>query len=82
MADYEYFTKNLKELYAKYGHKFIVIKNEEVIGAYDTFDVAFDTTMQTEELGTFIIQECVSDPTELVQSFQGNVTFANEAIAV
>jgi hypothetical protein len=73
MGDYEYFVKNLASLYAKYGHCFVVIKNGKILGAYHSFDDAYTETTKTEALGTFLIQECVSDPKELIQSFQGNV---------
>ena len=59
MNDYEYFINNLSELYKKYGHRFLVIKEQQVIGTYDEFGAAYDETIKTEELGTFIIQECV-----------------------
>jgi hypothetical protein len=76
MPDYGYFIDNLAALYQQYGHRFLVIKNEKVIGAYNSFDDAFTETVKTEALGTFLIQECVSDPKELVKTFQGNVSFA------
>jgi hypothetical protein len=76
MADYEYFIDNLVALYEEYGHRFLVIKNEKVIGAYNSFDDAFAETIKTETLGTFLIQECVADSAELIKTFQGNVSFA------
>jgi hypothetical protein len=76
VADYEYFINNLATLYKEYGHRFIVIKNEKVIGAYNSFDDAFSETTKTEPLGTFLIQECVENPAELIKTFQGNVSFA------
>jgi hypothetical protein len=76
LADYEYFINNLATLYKEYGHRFLVIKNERIIGSYNSFDDAFAETVRTEALGTFLIQECVSDPGELVKTFQGNVSFA------
>lgn len=76
MADYDYFINNLADLYKEYGHRFLVIKNEQVVGAYNSFDDAFNETTKTEKLGTFLIQECVENPDDLILTFQGNVSFA------
>jgi hypothetical protein len=76
MNDYEYFRENLSALYEKYGHRFLVIKNCTIIGAYNSFDDAYIETTKTEPLGTFLIQECVSDSAELMQLFQGNISVA------
>lgn len=59
--DFNWFLNNYQELYDKYGHKFLVIKDKTVIGAYDTIRQALDNTH--EEPGTFIVQECNGDET-------------------
>jgi len=56
--DFKWFLENYTDLYDKYGRSFLAIKNENVLGAYTSFSEAVETTVQTEELGTFIIQEC------------------------
>jgi len=71
--DYEFFLQNIERFYKKYGHKFLTIKNNQVLNAYTTFDEALSDTLKTEELGTFIIQECLENREQLVQHFQGNV---------
>ena len=76
MADFDYFMNNIASLYKEYGHRFLVIKNEQVIGAYNSFDDALNETIKTEKPGTFLIQECVEDPKDLILTFQGNVAFA------
>jgi len=76
MNDYEYFVHNMSSLYGQYGHKFLVIKNKTIIGVYDDMDIAYDETRKIEDVGTFIIQECVDDPTKLVLTFQANVSVA------
>lgn len=57
IKNYNYFKKHLRELNRRYGNKFIVLKDCRVIGAYDTFDDAYKTTIKSEQLGTFIIQK-------------------------
>jgi hypothetical protein len=76
MKDYDYFKNNLNDLYKQYGHRFLAIKNQQVIGVYNDFDTAYAKTRETEKAGTFIIQECVDDPAKLVLSFQANVAVA------
>jgi hypothetical protein len=80
--NYEYFSKNMPELYKKYGHKFLAIKDEKVIGEYDTFDEAIRETNKTEKLGTFLIQECFKDKKDAIHCFQGNVIFNTVGVKV
>lgn len=58
-SDFNWFLNNYDKIYEQYGHKYIVIKNKTVLGAYDSVREALDNTK--EELGTFIIQECNGD---------------------
>ena len=59
--DFNWFLLNYNEFFKKYGHSFLVIKNESVLGSYNSFKEAVDTTSLTEELGSFIVQECNGD---------------------
>jgi len=59
--EYDYFTSNLEELLPKYSGRYIAIKNETVIGDYESFDDAYVNTAKAEALGTFIIQHCVPE---------------------
>ena len=59
--DFEWFIENYNTLYDEYSCCFLVIKNKQILGAYKSFDEAVDTTLQTEEIGTFIVQECNGD---------------------
>jgi hypothetical protein len=73
--DFEFFENNMADLYKEYGHKFFAIKNQNIIGIYDTFENALNETLKTEELGTFLIQECFENKEEATQNFQGNFAF-------
>jgi hypothetical protein len=57
-TDFEWFLENYSELFKQYGEAYLVIKDEEVIGVYNDFNNAIDTTLLTEEIGTFIVQKC------------------------
>jgi len=59
--DFEWFLENYNDLYEKYGRSFLAIKNKNVLGVYDSFADAVDSTAKTEKLGTFIVQECTGD---------------------
>ena len=56
LDDFDYFVKNYKKIYKKYGHSFIAIKNGNVIGAYSNVEEALANTK--EPVGTYILQEC------------------------
>ena len=56
--DFNYFIKHYQELYNKYGHKFIAIKNGKILGVFDTEIQAITDVSKKYPLGTFIVQEC------------------------
>ena len=71
--DFDYFLENMQTLYKAYGDKFVAVKNQTILGVYDTFNDALDTTLRTEELGTFLIQEIFNDEEKMMHYFQSNV---------
>jgi hypothetical protein len=76
---FDFFTKNMPELYKKYGRTFIALKDENILGAYDTFNLALKNTLKTEKPGSFLIQECFENKEQGVYYFQNNVSFENLA---
>lgn len=71
--DFNYFINHYQEFYKQYGHKFIVIKDKEILGSYDTEWDAIDTTSKKYPLGSFIVQECNGDEsgyTNYISSWQ------------
>jgi ABC-type Zn uptake system ZnuABC Zn-binding protein ZnuA len=73
--NFEFYRANLDELLKKYRDSFVVIKNKAVIGAHGSFEEAYEETIKTEELGTFIIQHCVDADAESYVFVSGNVAF-------
>jgi hypothetical protein len=71
--DFDFFLQNMERLYRQHGQKFVAIKDHNILGAYDTFNEALETTLEKEKLGTFLIQECFESREKLVHHFQGNV---------
>lgn len=56
--DFEWFEQHYEEFQSMYGNAFLVIKNQKIIGVYDSYGAGVRETQKTEELGTFIVQEC------------------------
>lgn len=56
--DFDYFVKHYQELYDKYGHKFIAIKNSKILGVFDSELEAISEISKEYPIGTFIVQEC------------------------
>jgi len=74
--NYEYYIQNFDSLCTKYLDKYIVIKEQSVIGEYDSFEEAYDNTIKTEELGTFLIQHCSEESNNVNYFYSNNVVFA------
>ena len=66
--DFEWFENNLSSLYSQYGHKFLVIQDKKVIGAYPTYADGVRGASKENEIGTFIVQECAKDRSECTGS--------------
>ncbi len=58
--DFVWFKEHYVELQNKYGNAFIAIKNKQVLGVYSSYAEGVAHTAKSEELGTFIVQECNS----------------------
>jgi len=72
-ADFQFFLDEYDNLYKKYGHKFFAIQNQQILGVFDTQDEALQSISQTNEMGTFIVQECNGDEsgyTSYISSWQ------------
>lgn len=71
----EHFKTHQKELVKKYEGKFLVIKNQQVQGIYDTEMDAYTEAQKRFELGTFLIQKCESGQESYTQTFHSRVAF-------
>ena len=56
--DFAWFKEHYTDFQKKYGESFIAIKNKKILGVYDSYGNGVRETVKTEELGTFIVQEC------------------------
>lgn len=73
--DFQYYIDNQADLLSKYEGKFIVIKDKEVVGAYDSEIEAYEESQKQYELGTFLIQKVSSGPESYTQTFYSQVAF-------
>ena len=55
----DYFKANQSELVKQYKGKFLVIKDQQVQGIYDSEINAYTNAKKKFELGTFLIQQCL-----------------------
>lgn len=58
LEDFKWFVGEMPELFRQYGHCFLAIKNRQVLGTYQSYGEAVDSTASSEDFGTFIVQEC------------------------
>ena len=73
--NYKWFVENLSELVNKFDNRFVVIKDEAIIGDYSNLQIAYEETVKTERPGTFIIQLCSLDKSSITQVFHSRVSF-------
>jgi hypothetical protein len=74
--EFQFFLKHQDELVAKYRGKFVVIKGEEVLGAYDDENDAIRETSLAHELGTFLVQKCEPGSESYTHTFHSRVALA------
>ena len=71
--EFNYYLTHQNELVEKFNGKFIVIKNENVIGAYDSELEAVKKTVEHHELGTFLVQRCQPGEEGHTQAYHSRV---------
>jgi len=74
--EFKYYIDNQKEFVDKYNGKFIVIKDQQVIGTYDSEVEAIESTKDKHEMGTFLVQKCEPGSESYTQTYHSRVTFA------
>ncbi len=73
--EFDYYLTHQKELVEKYNGKFIVIRDQQVIGAYDSELDAIQTTAEQYEMGTFLVQKCEPGSESYTQTYHCAVAF-------
>ncbi|MBR3312951.1 MAG: hypothetical protein IKG18_02300 [Atopobiaceae bacterium] len=68
-SDFEWFKAAMPALYAAYGHCYVIVRKEEVVGTFGDFDEAVDCALSSYEPRTFIVQEVGPDEGAYTQEF-------------
>ena len=71
--EFHYYIENQAQLSEKYEGKVLVIRDQNVIGVYDSEGEALKKTVVDQELGSFLIQTCSPDPNSVVSTFHSRV---------
>ena len=80
--EFHYYIEHRDELVRTYNGKFVVIKDQRVLDAYDTELEAIQETSSKHELGTFLVQLCSTDPNATLQTYHSRAVFAEEETIV
>ena len=73
--EFKYYLEHEEELVSKYDGKFIVIKDCNVIGAFDSELEAIEKTAEKHELGTFLVQKCEPGSDSYTYTYHSRVAF-------
>jgi hypothetical protein len=75
--EFDYYLAHQDELVRKYNGKYVVIKGNDVLGAYDDQLKAISETQKRYELGTFLVQKVEPGSDAYTQIFHSRVAFPN-----
>jgi hypothetical protein len=73
--EFQFYLDHQDELVQRYKGKYIVIKDEEVLAAYDSELAAVTETQKSHPLGTFLVQLVTQGPDAYSQTFHSRVVF-------
>jgi ABC-type phosphate/phosphonate transport system ATPase subunit len=74
--EFEFYVKHQDELVKKYNGRVIVIKDQKVIGVFDSELDAVNETSKTHEVGTFLVHRCEPGEQNYSMTFHSRVLFA------
>jgi Family of unknown function (DUF5678) len=74
--EFEYYLANQTDLVNQYNGKYVAIKGQKVLGAYDTQIAAVTETQKVHELGTFLVQKVEPGTSAYSQTFHSRVAFS------
>lgn len=73
--EFQYYLDNQDKLVQQHNGKYLVIKGQEVVDAYDSDEEAYFGSQKKHELGTFLIQLCNKGDSAYTQKFHSRVSF-------
>ena len=75
LDEFRYYLDHQTEMVKKYNGKVIVIREADVLGAYESYGKALSATEKDHPLGTFLIQKVSPGDTDHTQYFHSRVVF-------
>lgn len=72
---FQWYLDNQAELVKEYNGKYLVIKDNSVVGVYALEDIALKEATDKFGLGNFIIQLCTPGKDAYTQTFHSRVVF-------
>ena len=76
LDEFQYYLDHQADLSQKYQGRYVVIKENRLLGDYKTASEAVRETAKEHKPGTFLVQRCDADPQSTTQTFHSRVTFA------
>ena len=73
--EFQYYLQNQDKLVAMYNGRYIVIKDDEILGDYDTEIEAIRETSEKYALGTFLVQKCEPGSSSYTQTYHSRAVF-------
>lgn len=73
--EYEFYKQHRNELLESHRGKFLIIKDQKLVGVYETEAEAYQAAIKKYELGTFLLQECLEETNEQKAIFHTQVIF-------
>ena len=73
--EFKYYKDHQEELVKEYNGKFVVIKDETILGAYESELKALTETKKKHKVGTFLIQHVSPGEESYSQTFHSRVAF-------
>ena len=74
-SEFEWYLANQDELVEKYNGKYLVVKDSELVGVYDSENEAYFDSESKYGLGNFLIQLCTPGDAAYTQMFSSRVIF-------
>ena len=71
--EFKFYVANQRKLVRKHRNKYVVIRNEQVIGVFDDELDAIRETTKKHELGTFLVQKCEPGKDSYTQTYHSRV---------
>lgn len=73
--EFQFYKDNQSGLLKEYEGKFLVIKDLQVKGAYETQIEAYTEGQKQFQLGSFLIQQCLPGKESYTQTYHSRVIF-------